>query len=213
MKQEYTPINYCIVEVEKVKEDFHELQNGLGLYIDTDFNPGYYSRIFGIVQGIPRYLTSDRELYIDNKLSDIVEEVVVGDKIYFHHNTCTEDNVLKGSIFRVPYEHIYCIVRNGEILPVGGRCFCVPVLEQTKTTKSGIILDWASERKPIKYPSGSGLAQVTHVGTPLKTEKKMLNVGDTILYTPASDFPRKVEGSVYYIMRQHLDIVAIITEQ
>jgi co-chaperonin GroES (HSP10) len=211
MKQDYSPINnFCIVEVEKIKEDSHTLTNGISLQIDTYFNPGYYSRIFGTVKGIPRYLTGDRELYIEDKLSDIVEEVQVGDKIYFHHNTCTEENLLKGSIFRVPYEAIYCVVRNGNIIPIGGKCFCIPVLRETNMSSRGIILDWDSEAKPIKYPSGSGLAKVTHIGTPLKNQKKELSVGDIVLYTTASDFPRKIEGNIYYIMRQHIDIVAKI---
>lgn len=211
MKQEYTPINnFCIVEVEKVKEDTHSLKTSVELFIDTDFNPGYYSRIFGVVKGIPRYLSGDRDLYIEDRLSDIEDEVRVGDKIYFHHNTCTEDNLLRSSTFRVPYEAIYCIVREAEIIPVGGRCFCIPVFQETNISAGGIILDWDSEPKPVKYTSGSGLAKVTHIGKPLKNKAVDISVGDIVLYTPSSDFPRKIEGDVYYIMRSHIDIVAKI---
>ncbi len=208
----YKPINnFCIVEVEKAKEDTHILHTGTEILIDTDFNPGYYSRIHGTVLGIPPYLTADRELFIEDKLCDIEEEVMEGDKIYFHHNSCTEENQLEGNIFRVPYESIYCIVREGQIIPVGGRCFSHPVFEETNKTVSGIYLDWDTTPKPVKYRSGSGLARITHVGKPLKGKKQEAKQGDIVLYTPASDFPRKIEGDVYYILRSHIDIVAIIT--
>lgn len=191
--------------------------------------PGY-----GAVRYIPNQDT-DEELatalysqgYYNYKvMSDIAPEVRIGDKLHFKWRTLfSRKNLVaetKGKdgrqwIYKVPYDQIYCAVRDGKIIPIGSHVFIDPVFEswdeilvptysEIKDKFGKPILrpksQWIQTRSAPKQKDRLGV--VKHIGTPLKGDIRNLEVGDKILYKPNLKSMITVEGTKYFIMLQDM---------
>lgn len=229
--------DFVYLRVEKEKEDTIETKVG-SLYIDSRFEHGLHHRIYGTVISVPRILTSNvkmpflrEEIGIpypktdfDMKfvtLADIEPVVRVGDKIYFHFNTVTEDNRFKehfadthSKVFKVRYDQIICVVRDGEIIPVGTWTLVEKVFDpdvqdieidgrkvKVKTTTSGLVTEVNVKPRPLA-------GTIAYIGAPFKCDPELdLSSGDQVLFTKESDWVNKIEGKEYYVMRQR-DIIA-----
>ncbi len=139
--------------------------------------------------------------------SDLEMEVQDGDKIYFHHNTVVPQNLvsyLGQKIYRLPYHHSICIIRENKVFPVAGHVLIQPLWEdgvedlgngqKGKMTASGIVTELHD--KP-KYLEGI----VRHVCSPLKGEEMEIQSGDKIIYVPNADYEVEIEGEKYYVMK------------
>lgn len=134
--------NYVIFKVDKLWEDMVKYQNNQ-FYFDPMFDPSRHTRCFGeVVQlplrlkkvpmlqenvGIPRYY--EQAPYFYKWVTDIEEEVQVGDKIYFHFNTIMKlkQNLIKEVKdpknsalttewwLKVRYDSIICAVRYEDV--------------------------------------------------------------------------------------------------
>jgi co-chaperonin GroES (HSP10) len=138
----------------------------------------------------------------------ISAEIQVGDKAYIHYNTFlrTENYISTLDAWKVAYEDVFCVVRDGEIIPIGGWCLVEPELRKvdtgifdTKITlEDGTIL---GEDIILKSETSGTLA---HIGTPRKgwTFDPPLIQGDKVAFSDHDAFENTIEGKAYYCMLQ-----------
>ena len=148
--------------------------------------------------------------------ADIVPEVQPGDKVYFHYLTVDGSNEVKGeygrSYYKLRYNNIFCVVREGKIIPIGGWVLLEPKYDEgvevlpaisekgnrlpeltAKRTKTGIIYEANVKPKAIE-----GI--VRHVGTPLKVDTCELQPGDVVSYELNANMVVPIEGKDYYVI-------------
>ena len=198
-----SPPNTVIVEVGKTLEDTVTFGD-MTLHIDPEFNPTQHARIFGRVIALPEGRTHDDEgLTINDK-------VEIGDLIYFHYLvTSDETNCIYGNYYKVPYYWIFCSVRNGNILPVGGWTLCEPLVDKQYDTievggkkmeaslsASGLVTS------VFKIPSVD-ISKVSFVGNQTGEDSTpLVNSGDVVVLAKNSNFINKIEGKDYYTVKQ-----------
>lgn len=195
--------NTVIVEVGKSLEDTVTF-GGMTLHIDPEFNPTHHARIYGRVVAIPA-----GNIY-DFNGNQIHEEVRVGDLVYFHYlTTSDESNCIYGNYYRVPYCWIFCTIRDGFILPVGGWTLCDQVVEEkfdevevdgakisAVLSESGLVVS-LNKKSSVKY------ATLAHIGKPfVGVDELGIKSGDKIILAKNSNFVNKIEGIDYYTVRQ-----------
>jgi co-chaperonin GroES (HSP10) len=140
--------------------------------------------------------------------ADFEINVQVGDKIYFHHNTITEDNFV-GEIdgkktYKLEYQNAICCVRDGVFIPLAGHVLVEPLWAEGvedlgdgkmgKLSQSGLVTE-LHEKPELQR------GKVAFVGAALKGEMQELFAGDKIVYLPHSDYPVEIEGKTYYVMK------------
>lgn len=156
-------------------------------------------------------------------MSDIEPDCRVGSKIWFkwrvlhnHNNLIAETKNKQGEreyIFRCGYDHIYCTIKDGKILPIGGHIFLEPILEDF----DDILIKTYSN---IKGPDGKFIlkdkkfwiqskvipqqrdrqAIVRHIGKPLRGETQYLKENDRVLYKPSLKNLLTIEGKRYFVI-------------
>lgn len=197
------PVNTVIVEVGATLDDT-VTYGSLTLNIDPEFNPTQYARIYGRVIAVP-----EGKAYATNEL-EIEKDVQVGDIIYFHYLTTTDEtNCIHGNYFKVPYYWIFCAVRDNAIIPIGSWSFCEKMVEkafnevevngvkiQATMSESGLVTGVA--KKPsVKY------AKLVHIGKPLIGVNALdANAGDVVILEKNSNFVNVIEGKEYYTVQQ-----------
>lgn len=160
-------------------------------------------------------------------ISDIVQEVEIGDKIYFKPRTLNNKANMMGDlkddkgttkqyIYKVPYENIFCTVRNGNIKMIGGWILLDPIMEEwgdivqktyyPYTDKFGGKIErpkkeWIYKKMAPEHINQTGI--IAHVGTPLKGEHCDIEVGMRAVYRkPLKTFFQKIEGVQYIVLNQ-----------
>jgi co-chaperonin GroES (HSP10) len=198
-----SPPNTVVVEVGSSMDDTVQFGN-LKLLIDPEFNPTQYARIYGRVIAVP-----DGKAYNEESI-EIEKDVQVGDIIYFHYlTTSDETNCIYGNYYKVPYYWIFCVVRSGNILPIGGWTLCETVVEEefntvevdgqkieAITSASGLVI--SINKKP-----STKFARLSHIGKPLVgADELKVSQGAMVLLNKNSNFKNTVEGKEYYTVRQ-----------
>lgn len=155
-------------------------------------------------------------------MSDIEPEVEIGDKLYFKWRVYyTKNNFVAQSgdgkmfVYKVPYDHIYCAVRNGVIIPIGSHVLIEPELEKLEDILEPTYFPFNDENgKPVERPKSEWIRTklfpenkdrqgvVAHVGSPMKGEECHLKPGDRIIYKNALKSLITIEGKKYIILRQ-----------
>lgn len=210
------------------------------IVIDSSFDPQRHVRTYGEVVSVPKHLDRfpisqkhkglpayhDSPAFSFKYLSDIAQEIKVGDRIYFHFNTIRPDNLIKTEVedskkvyyFKVKYDQILCTVRDGVIIPIGSYTLIEPDMETWEDisvpTYSNIK---GKDGKPMLKPKEQWLVKkvapgakyllgfVRHVGTPLKGTECDVQAGDRIIYRRMADWRNIVEGKEYYaILHRHI---------
>lgn len=188
----------------------HYVQHGsLTLYVDPLFKPGQRRVTSGVVHAIPAGVPD---------YMNIVPEVEVGDKLYFHYNALSEDSLIPGSegLFVIPYDMVFCSVRDSQIIPLAGKIFCSAVydsdvvdmeidgqIKKCRATPGGIITE-------INCKYSDRLAKLEYIGTPMiGKEKPDVQPGEVIVYIKDGDFQNNIEGIDYFVMNQQ-DILATV---
>lgn len=145
-------------------------------------------------------------------------DIKVGDKIYFEYNVLLDESAFvdrddEGEVYKIPYQSIYCFVRNGEISMINGWVFVKSV--EREHVKSSIIL---MNNKP--QPN---VGEIAHIGPwmdtfmPEKGEKclflrTLFSVKEYEYLTDSHTISGyEVEGELYYPMRNY-EIVAVNRE-
>jgi len=198
-----SPPNTVVVEVGASMDDTVQFGN-LKLHIDPEFNPTQYARIYGRVIAVPEGKAYNEESF------EIEKEVQIGDIIYFHYlTTSDETNCIYGNYYKVPYYWIFCVVRSGNILPIGGWTLCETVVEEEFNTVE------VSGQKIEAITSASGLviginkkpstkfARLSHIGRPLVgADELKVSQGAMVFLNKNSNFKNTIEGKEYYTVRQ-----------
>lgn len=155
--------------------------------------------------------------------SDMAPEVQVGDRVYFSWtNVHDQRNMIakspdgKSFIFKIAYDTIYCVVREGKIIPIGGHVLIDPVWESFESILRPTYYDFKDKfGKPIAKPKSEWIqvksapkhvdreGVVAHIGTPLKGDTCVLKPGMKVLYKPKLQNLLDVEGNKYFIVRQN----------
>lgn len=161
---------------------------GTEIIIDLGFNPYRYAVQVGEVAACPMKI--DRDFIYD-------VEIRPNDIVYFHHFCVSKENaqVVNGEIlYAVKYRDIYCVIRDGEIIPMQDYVFLSSVLEDESKckTKSGFWLK--SEPEPIPLV---GKVEATCK----KAMEQGINVGDVVRFLKNSDYEITVEGKKYFRMK------------
>lgn len=198
-----SPPSTVVVEVGAAMDDTVQYGN-LKLHIDPEFNPTHYARIYGRVMAVPEGKACNEEGF------EIEKEVQVGDIIYFHYlTTSDETNCIYGNYYKVPYYWIFCVVRGGNILPVGGWTLCEQVVEEEFNTVE------VSGQKVEAITSASGLviglnkkpstkfARLSHIGKPLVGQDELkISAGSMVIINKNANFKNTIENKEYYTVRQ-----------
>ena len=198
-----SPPNTVVVEVGASMDDTVQFGN-LKLHIDPEFNPTQYARIYGRVIAVPEGKAYNEESF------EIEKEVQIGDIIYFHYlTTSDETNCIYGNYYKVPYYWIFCVVRSGNILPIGSWTLCETVVEEefntvevngqkieAITSASGLVI--GLNKKP-----STKFARLSHIGRPLVGEDELkISQGALVILNKNSNFKNTIEGKEYYTVRQ-----------
>ena len=207
------PANYVIVEVGKRLEDTVKYGEST-FYIDPEYNPTQNIRIFGRVVAVPDTIP------INEYGEQIEPEVQVGDTIYFHYLSIhNEDNCIYGNFYRIPYQWIFCTVRDKSIKAIGGWNFLEQVVEEdfnqedidgkkieVVRSSSGLITS-VTKKTSTKY------AVLRHKGTPLRGKEELpVHTGDKVVLNKHSNFKNTIEGREYYTVKSEDILCRVMTE-
>lgn len=184
------------------------------LFLDTDFDKYRHARQYGVITSVPHRITPKNYLDIQKTGEDYEQgfyydtPLVIGDKVYFHHFVAGNDEsqftINDEKVFMCHYEQMYCVVRDGEIIPLERNMFCSQIMEDEKNYQKsigGIILFTKPNPEPIK-----NYAKVEFL-----SEKCMefgLRMGDTIIHKNDADYDITIEGTKYWkIDYNHINAV------
>ena len=166
---------------------------------------------------------------VDVEGNEIEATIQEGDDIHFRFmNIADEKSYLEKSVndfsekrtLRVPYEDIFCIVRNGEIIPVGEWVLGEPYIDSEGEEVSMPIGAGGSTTIKVNL-SSSGLitsvndkpsihkAIVRYAGA-FKGEEVVLRNGDIIFSKIGINFENEINGKSYYCFLQSYQVDVIV---
>lgn len=144
----------------------------------------------------------------DKRTGGLPVEVEVGDKVYFHFNAINANSRLDAmddKIHHILYDHLFCAVRDGNIVMLNSRVLCEPLYEEGVEngvrTKNGLVVE-------INVGHDSKRAVLRHIGNPPEVDAKP---GDIVHYEKNADFENIIEGTKYFVMFQD-DLIAVENE-
>ena len=194
-------------------------KSGVLIYADVDFAKDSNAVQVGTIAACPKVIV---DTYYKKFVKDV--ELKVGDKIYFHHSVVQNNQKHKPERYHIeestgdrlyicPYELIYCVVRDGVIIPLEDFIFC----SEVKETKEELInpkffQKEVFESKQIPILSKK-LEQVAMVEVINKRVSKEIDVkkGDKIFIMKDSDYGIRIEGIDYFrIMARN--ILAVVED-
>ena len=192
---------YCLISVEGQYADKLKYKS-LNLHLIPGFNPTHHLQFCGVVVGLPVIPPFDEAHDGSKMIHKMIEPIIKeGDKAYFRYiNNDGDVNIIEGEtrVVRVPYRDIICIVREGEIIPVGEWILGEKIMEQ-KTALNGLEVDFSNgyylNRAKVQYVS-------TFIG-----EDALVVAGDTV-QGRSINFENNIEGKDYYCFRpDQLDLI------
>jgi co-chaperonin GroES (HSP10) len=196
------PSGKVFVKISKRFNDEIVTESGIRLFVDTTWRPEWNTVIHGEVVSIPHKLGRQFENV------GICPEVQVGDKIYFSWMvTLKKDRLFEveeedGSYSQywvVDYFHIWCVVRNEQVIMIGGKVLVEPITE-VKEEKYGSIIIPDAYRKEKLLMKGI----LRHIGEPVEGSPYLdVEPGDVVYFPKNCAFVNEVEGVEYYLFDQY----------
>lgn len=154
--------------------------------------------------------------------ADIEPDVQIGDKIYFKPRTLNNPaNFIKKDtdkgllIYKVPYENIFCAVRDGQVIPIGTWTIVEPIFEDFDSILEPTYyqhLDshgnkvqrpksqWIQKKVVPEHDNWRGV--VKYVGKPYKGDPCDIKNGDRVVFKPKAAHFEMIEGEKVIVMRQ-----------
>lgn len=204
--------NHVFVRYPKMFNETIETKSGLILSKINDYKPEWHAILHGEVAVLAPHISPT--LNID-------DDIQIGDKVYFHYLVADQDNLHEQDgvqYLRVPVYKIFCVVRDGVIIPYGGFVLAKP---EYSCDISEIDVDG---KKIMAKLSPSGLVTTTevtynknmsivhHIGKPLKNAPNLgVKQGDKVMMHKNSHAEYEIEGEKYHIYEQQ-DLLCIISE-
>lgn len=221
INQLHSGVNSFIVSVEQRRQDKIETKGGITIYLPQETEHEWLATTFGEVIATPRGMTSkplDLTMAFGKPIpySAIVPEVQIGDTAYFRyvithrddHSSNFHDQYWLGEVngrqkcFRVPYEHCFAVIRNGEVIPIGGWVVLERVYDQEDF---GVLINPYKERV-------NNVGIIKYIGTPLKGIGRLqdgVGVGTKVVYEKGKEEEYTINGIKYDIVYQHELFLAI----
>lgn len=197
--------NSLIVEIGAQYDD--TVQYGsLSIFIDPLFKPTHNARIYGIVKAVPKGKCYNEDGF------EIETDVRVGDKVYFHYLATFDENAcVYGNYYRIPYCWIFCVVRDSDIIPIGGWTFCEKIVENEdefeEVEVDGIKISAVKNSfglvTSVAKKDSIKRARLAHIGKPLKNVDALdVKAGEIVVIDKNTNFENVIEGKTYYTIRQ-----------
>lgn len=137
----------------------------------------------------------------------------IGDKAYFHYLALSNDTYIGQDedhkrYYRVPYQNIFCFVRDGRTTMVNGYVQVEPYWNEDYQE---IEVDGKLIRGKLKGDLVVGLAEAPEYRTGVvrrkgkdygKDTRSTVREGDIVLYDKGSEFKNTIEGKEVYLMQQ-----------
>jgi co-chaperonin GroES (HSP10) len=186
-----------LIQADKESNREKKLTEGTNIIIEAEAGNDQYTTQNVTQDGIVRHVPSRCD-------SGIPVEIKEGDHVYAHHFLCDEDNKIKVNgvdCYIMDYEHIYCVVSDGEIRMLSKWNFVEPIeeAEENYKTESGIYLKPNAERIGQR-------AIACHLSKEIKEQG--VKEGDRIIFHRVADYPILVEGKEYYrIEDRHIEAI------
>lgn len=200
-------VNKVIVQVESTIQDHVILNNGFKLYLEIEEKVEHIAQTKGKVIAIPDRLNGKTPDLLPDEVSysDMALEVEVGDIAHFRYRITNHEGYCIDPFekqYYVPYEDIFCIERDGRIIPIGGWVLMEKLEEST--FKSKLIVD------PFKIEK-KGFGKIRYIGTPIAGQQlsPLPKVGDEVLYESFSGEKYKINGEEFLMVYQH-EIIMIM---
>ena len=192
-------------------------KSGVLIYADVDFAKDSNAVQVGTIAACPKVIV---DTYYKKFVKDI--ELKVGDKIYFHHSVVQNNQKHKPERYHIdeetgerlyicPYENIYCVIRNGEIIPLEDFVFCSEVQEKKEQLiNPKFFQKEVFEKKEIPILSKK-LEQYAIVEVVSKRVSEEIDVkkGDKVFINRDSDYPIRIENKDYFRIMSR-NILAVI---
>jgi hypothetical protein len=167
----------------------------LTLHMVTGYNPTHNIRYSGVVTSLPIIQPFDETVEDGKKVQYKIDPIIKeGDKAYFRYvNNDGDVNIIDNGkrVVRVPYRDVICIVRDGQIIPVGEWMLGEKVMEQ-KSSVRGLEVDFNSkyyeDRAIVKYFSN------------FVDQEPIVSVGDTVQGNNIN-FENEIEEQFFYCFR------------
>lgn len=112
----------------------------------------------------------------------------VGEKVYFHPSVTEPENMLEKNLYLATVDQLICS-GGASIRPQGGFVLIEPVMD-TQLESSGIIIKQEAEAVLLE-----GIVRYARPGSGLEE-------GEAIYYLENADWALKIEGVIYYAMRE-----------
>jgi co-chaperonin GroES (HSP10) len=231
--------NSVIVKTDKMFNDKVSFRGvgGREVVLDPSFDPQKHVRTYAEVVSVPLHLTkrpimqehrgtpapTDGSPFEYRYLSDVKQEVKVGDRVYYHFNSLAMRNCVKEEgthpnriwYFKISYEQIICAVRDGKIIPIASYVLVLPdyetwddILHPTYTNlrdAEGKLIpkpkdQWIQTKVKPEYHFLT--AHVKYVGSPLGKDTCEVQEGQKIWYRRNADWINMIEGVEYFAVRQ-----------
>jgi co-chaperonin GroES (HSP10) len=180
---------------------------------NDSYDPTGHRQTCGVVVSTP--LGYDDHFLI----SRIHKDLVVGDKVYFHYNSIDEDTRIEidgDTLYYVPYDMIFCAIRDGEPYMIGGRVLCEPYYDKdlveiehlgtkirAKISPSGLVTTVTGWNPDSEDGHNLSKAVLAYIGKPLIGDNELpVKKGDVVYYLKNADFENYIEGKKYFVMMQ-----------
>jgi len=199
-----------IVTLEKRFQDEQALKSGLELFLETKFRPEHHVTTIGHVISVPEIL-SDKP---DN--NGLVQQILPGDEVCFNYQVVftVDDNGEHTNLvwhngkdyWFVDYSQVFCVKRNGVIIPIGSHVIITPLESEAKETFDNSILILPDS---MKTPVQKGVGIIKHIGVSLTHEPALsASAGDMAFFRPEIAQVYEMYGSEQVIIKQ-IDLLAI----
>ncbi|MCK4823444.1 hypothetical protein KA005_47270 [bacterium] len=233
LEQGRTVGNNVMVELDP-ENDHIKMKDGGQLYVDTTFEPEKHVTVTGTVKAIPSHLRFNPN---DPNMMpwETDMELQIGDRVIMHYLAvvnCFRKEIKKywaekGRRFVfIQYRSVYCMIRNGDIIPINGYCLVEPIPDRyiqslhERADTAGLILAGMNEKNNKRVVYG----KVAYTGKPNKryfdtiyTDNEVnISPGDEVVMRKISDIPAeyeyhaKMDGGRKLYRVQRRDIFGIV---
>ena len=211
------PKNRLIVKVASTMNDKIETESGVDLYRPVDIGfVDWIRKTEGIAEILPEAFSSrlitkcpapdGKDLRRHSEFSHVIK---AGDKVHFNYLSTMPNNRVWGLpgyserdlLFRIPYDDVHAIERDGTIIANVGRVVIEPVEEKVMKSVM-LIIPETMHRKSAK------LGRVVSVGIPWKGERRFpARKGDVLLYNEKEGDWFGPENKYLAVYNQFIDAI------
>lgn len=179
--------DFVYIETDKDRKSIIK-KGSVELFNDTSYNPLDKDNVVqdGTVLSV---CTKAKDSYFGFPLN---VDIKPGDHIYTHHFLTDSDNERKfngKTYYEIRYENLYCRISDGKIIMLNDWNFVTPVVDETKISETGIVLDYKQKNK-------LRVGIINHTCQSLI--EKGLEVGDMVFFKQGREYEIDVEGTTYY---------------